>query len=564
MTWRVGDVVGGYRIESLLGIGGFGAVYLATHVRLGRQVAIKALHANHITNEEFLARFEREARIVAALEHPNITPVYDFDEVNNSPYLVSKYIEGETLKERMRHAGPTPAEIIDMMDAIASALDYAHEQGVLHRDVKANNVMLDTDGTPYLMDFGLARIMASGDSSLSVNMIIGTPNYMAPELVVGDGPQTASADIYSLGVMLYEMVVGRVPFEGETAYATLHKQVNEAPPLPSDLNPEVPVQVEQVLLRALEKDPAQRYATASELAAAFKTAVQQSGLEALSPERSSVFATRTQPPSATAIVPQPGKPKRELADSSDVMLLLDGEESYGNLPQTEIVRRRLAKRQGEMFGFVMHALAYIVVNTIIISSSAADGDFGPNAFITAFAWGAGLAAHGVHFALQTKRSIQRLYRRFNAFMQDAYSPDWRAVVAPAEIDAQWHRAKKRAQEWEGFWAHAAVYAMINIMFWVIWSDDVAETGQIEFMWPLIVNLAWGVGLVSHGLVTRYGKGSRASDAGIDAELAMMQNLGSSQVKRKHLERESVRLTEDGEFTESMVTELEDERRQARR
>ncbi len=558
MTWQVGDVVGGYRIEAVLGSGGMATVYRAHHERLGRQVAIKVMHANFTADADFLARFEREARIVASLEHPNIVPVYDFDEDDGSPYLVMKYIQGETLKARFQRGAPTLTDIITLTDAIAGALDYAHQQGVLHRDVKPSNVILDANDTPYLTDFGLARMTASGDSTMSVGMIIGTPNYVSPEQASGTAPVTASTDVYSLGVMLFEMVVGRVPFDADTPYATIHKHIYEPPPLPSELNPEVPVQVEQVLLRALEKDPGQRYATPVELATAFKAAVDQAGLAALSPQRRSVVAVS--PPPAAVPAPQPAnKPKRRADDGADgLLLLLDGEESYANLPQPEIVRRRLVKRRGEQVGLLMHAAAFAVVNALIIFGSLTDGDFGPGAFVPLLGWGAGLAAHAVHYAFQTKRATERLYNQFDDHMRDTYSLNWRGVVAPGEINDQWDCAKKRIMKWEALAIHAAVYLMINSMMWVIWADDGG------FVWPLIVHGAWGMGLLGHGLVTRYGKLSQLGSGGINAELAMMQNLGSGQVKRKNVEREGVRLTDEGEFTESMVNELEAEQRRVQR
>ncbi|MEM6284036.1 MAG: serine/threonine-protein kinase, partial [Chloroflexota bacterium] len=270
MAWQAGETIGSYTIEGELGTGGMATVYRARHVRLARDVALKLMHQAFVTDDNFIARFEREAQIVARLEHANIVPVYDFDDIEGQPYIAMKYIEGRTLKDTFAQVAPTLDEIVNIVDAVAAALTYAHAQGVLHRDVKPSNVIIDQTGHIYLTDFGLARAAQSGESTLSAGMIIGTPNYVAPEQASDDAEVSERSDVYSFGVMLYEMMTGRVPFTGKTPYATIHKHIYEPPPLPSEINPEVPTQVEMVLLKALEKAPDDRYQTPGELAEAFK------------------------------------------------------------------------------------------------------------------------------------------------------------------------------------------------------------------------------------------------------------------------------------------------------
>ena len=192
MAWESGQVVGAYRIEERIGSGGMATVYRAHHERLGRDVAIKVMHPAHATDADFLSRFEREARIVAQLEHPNIVPVYDFDEADGQPYLVMKYVHGQTLKDKFAEEPPTLDEIVRITDALADALAYAHGEGVLHRDIKPSNVILDEQGTPNLTDFGLARVLQAGESSMSAGMIVGTPNYIAPEQASGEQPVTSA------------------------------------------------------------------------------------------------------------------------------------------------------------------------------------------------------------------------------------------------------------------------------------------------------------------------------------------------------------------------------------
>ena len=288
MNIEIGQSIGGYKITGRLGSGGMAAVYEADHTKLGRSVAIKVMHAGFQHDDDLLARFRREARVVAQLDHPNIVPVYDFDEHNGAPYLVMKRIRGQSLKLHLRRRVLALEEIDQICTAIANALTYAHSQGVLHRDVKPGNVMLDENGTPYLTDFGLARVVTQGESSLSAGMIVGTPHYLSPEQASGELEIGPGADVYALGVMLYEMVVGRVPFSAESTHAIVHDHIYTPPPPPSEANPEIPVEVERVLLRALEKDPADRYSSPSALMDDFHTALSSSGLTALSEDRSEI------------------------------------------------------------------------------------------------------------------------------------------------------------------------------------------------------------------------------------------------------------------------------------
>ena len=181
MPFAAGETVGQYRIIEQLGQGGMATVFKAYHPLLDRFVAIKALHPAFREDPNFLARFQREARVVAKLDHPNIVPIYDFAESEGRPYLVMKFIEGETLKARLEN-GPLPNnEILSIVEAVGAALSYAHQQGVLHRDIKPSNVLLATDGQIYLADFGLARIAQAGESTLSSDMMLGTPQYISPE-----------------------------------------------------------------------------------------------------------------------------------------------------------------------------------------------------------------------------------------------------------------------------------------------------------------------------------------------------------------------------------------------
>jgi serine/threonine protein kinase len=273
MSFTAGENVGPYRIIKQLGQGGMASVFKAYHPALDRFVAIKVLHPAFKEDPNFLSRFQREARVVARLEHPHIVPIYDFAEHEGQPYLVMKYIEGVTLKARLAEKPLSKNEAIEIIDAIGSALSYAHEQGVLHRDIKPSNILLSPDGGIYLADFGLARIAEAGASTLSKDVMLGTPQYISPEQAKGLGNLDEGTDVYSLGVVLYEIVVGRVPFSADTPFSIIHDHIYTELPPPSQVNPHVPPRVEAVLMKALEKERAGRYADVASLVAAFRTAV---------------------------------------------------------------------------------------------------------------------------------------------------------------------------------------------------------------------------------------------------------------------------------------------------
>ncbi|MDX1994886.1 MAG: serine/threonine-protein kinase [bacterium] len=203
MALNTGDQVGQYEIRQQIGAGGMALVYKAYHARLDRYVAIKVLHQTHLQNDAFRARFEREARIVARLEHPNIVPIYDYSEIGTQPYLVMKFIEGRTLRDVLRERQLSTEEVLQLMTPMAQALDYAHQQGVLHRDIKPSNIIIDGRGIPYLTDFGLARLAQAGESTMSADMMLGTPQYISPEQASGKTELDSRTDIYSLGVVLY-------------------------------------------------------------------------------------------------------------------------------------------------------------------------------------------------------------------------------------------------------------------------------------------------------------------------------------------------------------------------
>ena len=259
---------GRYRVLSRLGSGGMADVYLAQDQLLGREVAVKILHHHFAEDQEFVERFKREASSAAGLSHPNIVGIFDRGEWNGTYYIAMEYVAGRSLKALVRESGPLdPAVAIETVIQILRAARFAHRRGVIHRDLKPHNVILDEEGRARVTDFGIARAGAS-DMTMT-GSIMGTAQYLSPEQAQGYAVSAAS-DIYSVGVILYELLTGAVPFEGETAVAIAFKQVSATPRPPSELNPALPHSLDAVVLRALAKDPLERYADDDELIAALQ------------------------------------------------------------------------------------------------------------------------------------------------------------------------------------------------------------------------------------------------------------------------------------------------------
>ncbi|OQY19935.1 MAG: hypothetical protein B6I34_09045, partial [Anaerolineaceae bacterium 4572_32.1] len=274
----IGQTLGQYRITEQIGQGGMATVYKAYQPSLDRYVAVKVLPPYFAHEPGFAMRFTREAKAIAKLNHPNILPIYDFGQEGDLSYIVMKYVKAGTLKDIMGQ--PLALDVTgDIIRQIAGALDHAHEHGILHRDVKPSNVLLDEDRWVLLTDFGLAK-MVEGSAVLTASGVgVGTPAYMSPEQ--GQGEKVDSrADVYSLGVVLYEMLTGRVPFQAETPMAVVIKHITEPLPLPRSVNPELPESIERVILKAMAKTPDDRFASTKEMADALISATSSIALPA--------------------------------------------------------------------------------------------------------------------------------------------------------------------------------------------------------------------------------------------------------------------------------------------
>ncbi len=272
----IGQHIGPYEIRSVLGIGGMGEVYLAQDTRLGRPVALKLLPRQFTINAERVRRFELEARSASALNHPNIVTIHEIGRVNTSQFIVTEFIDGHTLRQRMTEGRFTLHEALDVAIQVASALDAAHAAGIVHRDIKPENIMLRRDGYAKVLDFGLAKLTErkspTNDDEISTlakvktksGLVIGTVTYMSPEQARGLGVDFRS-DIFSLGIVLYEMLARTVPFPGETTSDVL-VSILEREPIPlRHYSSEVPIELEWMIKKALAKDRDQRYQTIKEL-----------------------------------------------------------------------------------------------------------------------------------------------------------------------------------------------------------------------------------------------------------------------------------------------------------
>src|SRR5262245_25041190 len=257
---RVDQIVKGYELRDQIGVGGYGAVYRAYQPLVGRDVAVKIILPQYANHPDFIRRFETEAQLVARLEHPYIVPLYDYWREPDGAYLVMRYLRGGGL-DMLLHGAPLSVDLLyHLLEQIGGALTTAHRRGVVHRDLKPANILLDEDSNAYLADFGIAKDIGMQASLYHTNqqVLIGSPAYMAPEQVTSE-QVTPQTDIYSLGVMLYEILTGQLPFQASTPLAVMFMHVNAPMPLVRVIRPDLPEAVDAIIQRATTKQPTERY-----------------------------------------------------------------------------------------------------------------------------------------------------------------------------------------------------------------------------------------------------------------------------------------------------------------
>jgi eukaryotic-like serine/threonine-protein kinase len=303
----VGETVAArYELEELVGTGGMSSVYRARDTLLERNVALKVLHAQYTTDDEFVERFKREARAVAQLSHPNIVTVIDRMEDGGKQFIVFEYIDGENLKELVVRKGRLSVrDALEIALQIARGLAFAHEHGVVHRDVKPQNVLLNGDGQAKVTDFGIARTLTV-DGVTQTGTVMGTSNYIAPEQASGQ-PVEVQTDVYSLGVVLYELLAGDVPFPGENFVSVAMKHVNEPPPNLLDVRKDVPLRVASAVDRALEKDPRARFPTMDAFAAELEACLAQLDAPGDVDEGATIVS------GAPVTLPRPRRPRKPIS-----------------------------------------------------------------------------------------------------------------------------------------------------------------------------------------------------------------------------------------------------------
>ncbi len=419
MTLNTGDDFAGYEIVRRIGSGGMATVYQAYHERLDRQVAIKILRESFVRDDSFLERFEREARIIARLEHPQIVPIYDYAEFDGQPYIVMKFIEGGTLKRRAIKEGIALDDMVRMMSMLADGLTYAHEMGVLHRDVKPSNILIDERDLPYISDFGLARIAQVGDSTISHDMMLGTPFYISPEQARGERDLSPATDVYAFAVILYELLTGQVPFGGDTAYAIVHEQIYTPPTPPSQLNAELTPALDDVLLKALAKQPSQRYQTATTLMRDLKLALAESGLTRLPPLYVADFGKDAPEPQPVMSLDFMDFFRGDLGQKIDHSIRKGAEFASEVVDQIgkkkkkqppdpeELIRQRVQKKLNARSEFLQHLTAYLAINGFcwllwFFNLTA----FPWPVFVTAF-WGIGIVNHYLDYHYKHGRGADR-------------------------------------------------------------------------------------------------------------------------------------------------------------
>ncbi|MFN7962470.1 MAG: protein kinase [Thermoanaerobaculia bacterium] len=309
-----GRTLGRYRIEAEIGRGGMGVVYRGRQLSLNRPVAIKILPPQLAADPQFRERFRQEAQVIAGLTHENIVGVYDVEEVEGQYFIVMELLEGESLRSIRERRRFSPQEVVAVGFSLARALAYAHGRGIVHRDIKSQNVMLTADGRVKLTDFGIARIVGGSSVKTQTGAVLGTPEYMAPEQA-RNGEVSPQTDLYSLGVLLYELATGRLPFTGADPFSVALKHISEQPVPPRQLDPSIPEGLAAIIQKAMAKDPVERYGSAVELASALDrasqplaatvvatdTAVTVTGLPLASPTAPTVLTAPPPPPLPPAL-----------------------------------------------------------------------------------------------------------------------------------------------------------------------------------------------------------------------------------------------------------------------
>jgi serine/threonine protein kinase len=350
----IGRQLGQFTLLQEIGRGGMATVYSATQRSMNRTVAIKVLPRHFMHDPGFLERFEREVEVISHLEHPHILPIYDYGESDGVPYIAMRFLGGGSMAQMARRGVSRIENLVKPLTQIAEALDYAHQQGIIHRDLKPGNIMLDEHGNAYLSDFGIARVMGS---NLTGSAIIGTPAYMSPEQAMG-GAIDARSDIYALGVVLFELITGREPYQAETPMSVLLKHINEPMPPISDFRDNLPVALQSVIDKATAKNPDDRYSSATDMARAFG--------ESLRSARPTEISRQTQHDSSPATVVDQVKRLHNQGGTLSGAAVQSPVQTAASVPAVDVVAATPPRSRKPLIAFALVALLVVVIGVVAV------------------------------------------------------------------------------------------------------------------------------------------------------------------------------------------------------
>ncbi|HSF82234.1 MAG TPA: protein kinase [Anaerolineales bacterium] len=310
------QTIGRYQIKSEIGRGGMATVYHAYDPNFERDVAIKVLPAAFLHDPQFRGRFEREAKMIALLEHPAIVPVYDFGEQDGQPYIVMRYMAGGSLAERLKEGALPYEDTAQLVSRLAPALDVAHKRGIIHRDLKPGNILFDQYGNSFLSDFGIARLVQSGVTTMTGESIVGTPAYMSPEQIQGDKSIDGRSDIYAMGVLIYQMLTGEAPYRADTPAKVMMMHILEPVPDLQAVDTSLPNGCSSVILRAMAKDPDDRYKTTADLAGALQAVTREIDTKPAQEDENNLFSAKTMVAAPAQSIPSSAPGATLVADPS--------------------------------------------------------------------------------------------------------------------------------------------------------------------------------------------------------------------------------------------------------
>lgn len=477
-----GQQLGKYTILEPLGSGGMARVYRAYHPKLDRYVAIKVLRSDLVDDPTFLSRFRQEAQAVAALRHPNIIQVFDFDVEDDLYYMVMELLDGDSLHTRLndyRIRGEVMpyGEMVRVLLDVLDGLDYAHSEGMIHRDIKPANILLTKKGQAVLADFGIAQIIGSTQHTVS-GALLGTLNYMAPEQGM-KGTCDARSDLYSMGIVFYEMLTQQPPYQADTPLAILMKHVNDPLPVPHQIDPAIPVGLERVVLKSLCKDPDDRFQSAAEMAESLRQAAEEAELEL--PSRISLplsFSTGLSPSESVAVIS--GTARGQLADATFASEETDA--SLGPKLEAELTALKEAEKQQET-----HSRVSVAANETL--SVQSQGLSVGSAAVTA-----------VVTFISANLIMVMAMGLFNS--GDTFSYFW-----PAELTLMAAGLFYIMKPTRNIWLTIPAGIMLGLSVLFLFSNLFNVWGAWAFIWPLVVFLVmgtiwWSAKWAGRGEITR--------------------------------------------------------------